>query len=252
MFRIFSLAAAVAILQVSCVTPSLPTAAEAGLSFRTQAMDIPADLQWSKRSAAHELINAQELMVVVSGGDNPISDADWTKYKPPLPWIKNIERNLLFDGSNFLRSPHSPEGAAGPDRYAIRKVSGRTWVELAQPIAVDFVPPGQKTDMMKPEPGHLVIKTILKPQVLRWNGPIWQLTDNQGNYFVMHAFEDPAGPTGDVILPEGWSLEKTELPEPLIITPSQGGYYNVVGDCLGQGYHQYIFADATYPKEQMK
>jgi len=38
-----------------------------------------------------------------------------------------------------------------------------------------------------------------------------------------------------------------ELSEPLVITPSQGGYYNVVGDCLGQGYHQYVFADAVYP-----
>jgi hypothetical protein len=186
-------------------------------------------------------------VVVISGGAHPIPDDEWQKYRPPLPWIKNIERKLLFDGSYFMRSPHAPEDATGPGRYTVREVSGFTWVELAQPVAVDFVPPGEETDTVKPAPGHLAIKTIKKPQVLRWSGSVWQLADGKGNYFVMHAYEDPAGPTSSVDLPAGWSLKMVELTAPLVITPSQGGYYNVVGDCLGQGYHQYVFADAVYP-----
>ena len=43
------------------------------------------------------------------------------------------------------------------------------------------------------------------------------------------------------------------LKEPLIISPFGGGnecYYNIVGDNLGQGYHQYIFADKFYPTDE--
>jgi hypothetical protein len=230
----------------SCKTVSLPTASEAGVSFQTRAIELP-ELVWSKRSAAHELINVKDLTVVLSGGGNPMPDIEWLKYKPPLPWIKNIERRLLFDGSYFIRSPQAPEGATGSGRYTVREISGHTWVELAQPVAVDFIPAGRKTDIMKPAPGHLVIKTIMKPQVLRWSGTIYQLADNEGNAFVMHAYEDPAGPTTDVVLPAGWTIRRVELREPLVITPSQGGYYNIVGDCLGQGYHQYAFAGTEYP-----
>jgi hypothetical protein len=43
------------------------------------------------------------------------------------------------------------------------------------------------------------------------------------------------------------------LKEPLIISPFGGGnecYYNIVGDNLGQGYHQYIFDDTVYPPKK--
>ncbi len=245
---LFLLALATLTLLTSCVTVSMPTAAEAGIRFETRAEPLPADLEWGTRAVAHELINAKELLVVVSGGSNAILDADWAKYKPPLPWFRNMERNVLFSKTFFMRSPTAPADATGDARYVYREVSGYTWLELAQPVAVDVVPAGEETDWIKPAPGHLAIKTIKKPQVMRWDGPIYRLTDGQGNFYVMHATETGT-PTVDVTLPAGWSLEKVELAEPLVITPSQGGYYNVLGDCLGQGYHQYVFADATYPAE---
>ena len=46
---------------------------------------------------------------------------------------------------------------------------------------------------------------------------------------------------------------KINLKEPLIISPFGGGnecYFNIVGDHLGQGYHQYIFADKFYPSDE--
>lgn len=231
---------------VSCASVSMPTAREAGISFATRAVPVPADLDWSVRSQAHELINLKDLVVVLSGGSDPMPDAPWSKYKPVLPWVKNIERNLLFDGSFFIRSPYAPEDATGADRYTIRNIAGHTWVELAQPVAIDFIPAGQEVDMVKSAPGHLVVKTIRKPQVLRWSGSIYRLTDNRGNFYVMHATEARA-PSLDVDLPAGWSIERVPLDAPLVITPSAGGFYNIVGDCLGQGYHQYIFANDYYP-----
>ncbi len=240
----FALAALASL--TSCVTISMPTAAEAGIRFETKAEPLPADLEWGKRAVAHEIINTNELLVVVSGGSNAISDGEWAKYNPPLPWIKNVERNLLFSQTFFVRSPTAPADATGDARYVYREVSGHTWLELAQPVAVDLVPAGEQTDWIKPAPGHLVIKTIKKPQVMRWDGPIYRLADGQGNFYVMHATET-GKPTTEVTLPVGWSVEKVDLAAPLVITPSQGGYYNVVGDCLGQGYHQFVFADATYP-----
>ncbi|MEI8094208.1 MAG: hypothetical protein WCG80_08360, partial [Spirochaetales bacterium] len=186
---LFPFALAALSLLTSCVSISMPTAAEAGIRFETKAEPLPADLEWGHRAVAHELINAKEIVVVVSGGSNPIPDEEWVKYNPPLPWTKNIERNLLFSQTFFMRSPNAPADATGDARYTFREVSGHTWLELAQPVAVDLVPAGEKTDWLKPAPGHLVIKTIRKPQVMRWDGPIYRLTDGQGNAYVMHATE---------------------------------------------------------------
>jgi hypothetical protein len=225
---------------------SLPTSAQAKVRFNTTATGLPPDLEWSHIGKAHELINTTELVVVVSGWDNPMPDEEWATYQPPPPWRKNIERNLLFSSTSFMHSPKVPDGTTGDARYTIRELSGHSWIELAKPLSVDFIPPGQSTDMLMPSPGHLVVKTILKPQAMRWEGTIFRLTDNRGNYYVMHATETGT-PTLDVVLPAGWSLEKIALDEPLVITPSEGGYYNIVGDCLGQGYHQYVFADPVWP-----
>jgi len=121
---------------------------------------------------------------------------------------------------------------------------------MAKPICVDFV--GGKTDILKPEKGHLVIKTIQKCQTVMFTDSIFQLTDNKGNYYVMHATET-GKPDTTATLPSGWILKKVILKEPLIISPFGGGnecYYNIIGDNLGQGYHQYIFADKIYPSNE--
>ncbi|MEI8093734.1 MAG: hypothetical protein WCG80_05940 [Spirochaetales bacterium] len=46
--------------------------------------------------------------------------------------------------------------------------------------------------------------------MMRWDGPIYRLTDGQGNAYVMHATETGT-PNLNVTLPAGWSLEKVEL-----------------------------------------
>lgn len=77
--------------------------------------------------------------------------------------------------------------------------------------------------MLKPEEGKLVLMIIKKCQMLRFENEIYQLTDNKGNYFVM----------------------------PLVILPFGKGedyYFNIVGDHLGQGYHQYKYANEYHPE----
>lgn len=81
---------------------------------------------------------------------------------------------------------------------------------------------------------------------------IYQLTDNRGNFFVMHATET-GKPDTTVLLPKFWNLKKVMIKEPLIIKPFGGGnncYFNILGDHLGQGYHQYVFADKFYPTNE--
>ena len=131
-----------------------------------------------------------------------------------------------------------------------REYKNYTWVEIAEAICVDYV--GGETDMLKPEKRHLVIKTIQKCQTVMFTDSVFQLSDNRGNYYVMHATESGV-PDTTVILPRGWTLKKMILKEPLILSPFGGGnecYYNIVGDHLGQGYHQYIFSDSVYPSSE--
>ncbi len=229
---------------VSCI--SFPTAREAGLKLTTIPMELPESLDWATRGRAHELIEVNERLVVVSGGEHPISDEAWAKYQPPFGYQKNIERNLLFSRTAFLHSPGVDDSAVGSDRYRFRTFDRYTWLELAKPLAIDYIPEGQTTDLLKPAAGHLVVKTILKPQVLEFTGTIWQLSDGKGNLYVMHATENGT-PTSDVALPNGWKVQRLELAAPLRILPMKGGYFNIVGDNLGQGYHQYAYAGTTFP-----
>ncbi len=228
----------------------IKTAKEVGLHFSTEKSKLPDTLNWKKIGFAKELINQKEMIVVISGGTNPIPLDKWDDFKPPFPYKKNIDRNLLFQQTAFYRSPNTDENCKEPDCIKQREYKNYTWVEMAKPICVDYL--GGKTDILKPEKGHLVIKTIQKCQTVMFADSIFQLTDNNGNFYVMNATET-GKPDTTAILPNGWTLKKVILKEPLIISPFGGGnecYYNIVGDNLGQGYHQYIFSDKYYPTNE--
>jgi hypothetical protein len=212
-------------------------------------MEVPDHIKWEKVGSAKELINTKEKLVIVGGGENPISDEEWDNFKPRYPWTKNIDRHLLIDKTALLRSPGAESDCESTACLTFINYRGYSWVELAKPLSVDFIP--EKTNMLKPEQGHLAIKTIKKCQAVCFEKEIYQLSDSNGNLYAMHATE--AGqPNLDVELPDGWTLEKVKLDEPLIIMPfgeKDDCYFNIVGDHLGQGYHQYKYADEYYPGE---
>ena len=228
----------------------LKTAKEVGLHFSTEKSKLPNNLNWRKIGFAKELINQKEMIVVFSGGTNSIPLNKWNDFKPSFPYTKNIDRHLLFQQTAFYRSPNTDVNCKESDCIKQREYKNYTWVEIAKPICVDFV--GGKTNMIKPEKGHLAIKTIQKCQTVMFVDSIFELTDNKGNFYVMHATETGNADT-TANLPSGWTLKKVMLKEPLIISPFGGGnecYYNIIGDNLGQGYHQYIFADKFYPNNE--
>ena len=236
-----------ALITQSC---GIKNAKEIGLNFSTEKSKLPDTLNWKKIGFAKELINQKEMIVVISGGENPIPLEKWDEFKPSFPYRKNIDRYLLFKQTAFYRSPNTNIFCKEPNCIKQRKYKNYTWVEMAKPICVDFV--GGETDMLKPEKGHLVIKTIQKCQTVMFTDSAYQLTDNKGNYYVMHATET-GKPDTNANLPSGWSLKKMILNEPLILSPFGGGnecYYNIVGDHLGQGYHQYIFKSNSYPPKE--
>lgn len=225
----------------------IKTAKEVQLKFSTEKSKLPEILNWNKIGFAKELINQKEMIVVISGGTNPIPLDKWDEFKPTLPYRKNLDRHLLFQQTAFYRSPNTDVNCKETNCIKQREYKNYTWVEMAKPICIDFV--GGKTDILKPEKGHLVIKTIQKCQTVMFTESIFQLSDNKGNFYAMHATETEK-PDTTVSLPLGWTIKQVFLEEPLIISPFGGGnecYYNIVGDHLGQGYHQYIFADSVYP-----
>lgn len=228
---------------------SFPTTKEAGIKYATQpAFKVPETIEWREVGLAKELINIKEKMVIISGGSNPLPLHQWEEFKVGFPWQKNIDRNLLIDKTALVRSPTANSNCNRTDCLIERGYKGYSWIELAQPLAVDFIP--SKTNLLKPAKGFLVVKIIKKCQILRFEHEIYQLTDHKGNYYVMHATETGA-PNLDVVLPEGWTLQKVSLQEPLVILPFGKGedcYFNIVGDHLGQGYHQYEYANEYYPE----
>ncbi|MGD1840050.1 MAG: hypothetical protein ACFB0B_04020 [Thermonemataceae bacterium] len=235
-------------LTLVCQSCGFPTAKEAALQFETKsAYQIDENDHWREIGFASELINVKEKIVVVHGGDIPITPKEWASFKPIFPWKRNLDRTLHFDKTHFMRSPSKPRDCKGKDCYEIISYKGYTWLTLAQPIAVDFIP--DKTDITKPEPGHLVIKTIKKCQSIRFDDHFYQLSDGKGNLYALHATEKKH-PDLNVVLPKNYTLKKVALTEPLIINPfgnDEACYHNILGDHLGQGYHQYKYADTHYP-----
>ena len=221
---------------------------EAGIKYATkQAFELPTDVEWQQVGTAKELINLKEKVVIISAGNNAIQKDEWDEFKVRLPWKKNIDRNILFDKTLLMRSPDASFDCQGAACKTNREYKGYTWTELANPLAIDFVP--SKTNMLKPDEGHLVVKVIKKCQVVVFENEIYQMSDGKGNLYAMHATETGT-PNLDVVLPIGYSIQKIILEEPLVIIPfgeKEDCYLNIVGDHLGQGYHQYQYASDFYP-----
>jgi len=236
---------AIAWLTVSCDMDSVE---EAKIHYSTTpAVTIPSNLQWMQVGHANELINVKEKLVVISGGENEIPKSKWDDFKPRIPWQKNINRHLLIDKTVFLRSPNAPSNCSGANCLEYTDYKDYSWIKLAMPLAIDYIP--SKTDMLKPEEGHLVVKVIKKCQIVAFEDEIYKLSDNIGNEYVMHATETGEANL-DVVLPEGFKLEIVKLDEMLVIAPfgdKEDCYFNIVGDHLGQGYHQYKYAGDYYP-----
>ena len=95
-----------------------------------------------------------------------------------------------------------------------------------------------------------MVKVIRKCQFLQFEDGFYRLTDGRGNFYAMHATET-GEPTTEEVLPPGWTVKRIDFVQPLTLSPfgSDGEcYFNMVGDHLGQGYHQYIYAAETYPE----
>ncbi|MGZ9899284.1 hypothetical protein [Shewanella gaetbuli] len=246
------------VMLTGCI--NIPTIKKAGVSFDTTLIEVPKNTPWVSYEDAFEMINPFTMTVVFEDAafpvsENPIPAEAWPEFKKPLPWIKNIKRNLQFDGAFMVGSPSVYKSGQVSEtdfesNLVFLEIGGYTWMELAIVEAVTAYPGGVKPSGQIPEPGQVIFQTVVKPQVNRWDDVIYQMTDGKGNYFVMHATATIDGePSLDVELPEGWTLERIEIDEPLIITPTVDGYYNIVMDNLGQGYHQYIYADDVFSSE---
>lgn len=218
-----------------------------GLTYSTEAIKLPEVLDWRDIGFAKELINSISKVVVISGGKNAISDQEWTNFKPFFPYEKNTDRNLLFQKTSFLRSPNANVDCVKESCLKERTYKKFTWIDMAQAVCTRYIP--NKTDTLHPEPGYLALTVIKKCQVLYFENEIFQLTDNKGNYYVMHSYEYEK-PDLSVNLPNGWTLDKVNISQALIISGFGGEnncFYNIIRDNLGQGYHQYIYANSSYP-----
>ena len=192
-------------------------------------------------------------LVVVAGGPNPVSAADWPGLQPGLPWTKNSERHLLFDESCLHSSP--PLGAAlprtdvacaGDDCFRYREIEGYSWLELATIAWTDCHPSSLGCLGPLVLPGHVSLTIIRKCHDISFNDQAHVLTSNDGDRFVMHATATGRPDLGPA-LPQGWTLTSETLTEPLSVAPQGDSCYHfVLRDNLAQSYHQFAFRDPLY------
>ena len=239
-----------------CVTQvydNLPDIEASGISYpTTPSLEVPANIQWVVPSSAKEIINNDDYKVYLGAGPQSMPDNVWDTYEFDALWSKNLDRFLHIDSTALLSSPNAPYNCQGIGCFTPMQYLGYSWIELAQTVANTYVPcltEELDLELREVPEGHFEVSTIKKCQVLQFTDEIYQLTDNNGNYYVMHATENGVQTT-NVSLPQDWTLELVSLNEPLIITPfgNEGDcYFNILVDHLGQGYHQYMYADDVFP-----
>ncbi len=234
---------------------SIPTAEQAGLSIQTAASSGPGPSNTCLNEAgeggvAKELLRLGDIVMVVHGGGKPMPDAVWRDFSPSFPWVKNINRDSMFNDHCFYRSPTVLADCEGAACVVIREVADYTWVELSIVDAQDCVATGDATcEGNSPDPGAISMTITRKCHQIIYTDEIYQLADPAGNLYVMHATETGT-PDLNPALPDGWTMSLVTLDEALVVMPFGGGdncYHNVLRDNLGQGYHQYVFADDQYP-----
>lgn len=192
-------------------------------------------------TVAKETINMLNLVTVIAGGDDAISDEDWLTYEPSPPFSKNSDRHLLFVDSCFYRSFSDPWDCSDEDCFTYVPHDGYTWLRLARTEHLETIPASDNTDRVPP-PGYVQIVVFEKCQELVFEGQIWEMLDPYGNVYVMHANLDGMPDSVTPTLPEGWHIETRILDEPLVLDPrGKGCRYTLVKDDQDQAYHQYVF-----------
>ncbi|RNA15388.1 Hemolysin-type calcium-binding repeat (2 copies) [Brachionus plicatilis] len=227
---------------------AVPSCEKVGLKYSTNRTKLPDIIEWSQIGFAKELMNNLNKVVVVAGGESPINEQKWQEFEPSFPYGKNVDRNLIFKKSFFMRSPDTDINCKNESCIKIANYRDYTWIEMAKLVCMTYIP--SKKDTFSPPPGYLVSNTIKKCQTILFEDEIYELNDGRGNFYVMHAFEKN-GPSLDVVLPNNWTLKRFNISEPLIISPfgSQSEcYFNILRDSLGQGYHQKIQIRANNDK----
>jgi len=200
-----------------------------------------------------------------------ISDATWTGYTPPLPYVKNTTRNLQFNESEFIASPGAPVGVTN----YIETSDGYTWASMS--MAINALWPYNAADysglaavnpyyagniVVTPDAGVVKVTANFKAQNMKFyanEGGVtsdtpgavkldrYLVTDEWGNTYIMHASgqldqADVPGAFSDAVLPTGWTKQTIQLDEDLILNPAEGAdgsyHYLVFRDSADNTYHQ--------------
>jgi hypothetical protein len=198
---------------------------------------------------AIEVIDLGADRVYLSGGSNPITKAEWESTKVVFPFMKNSERHLLFNDTCLYRSAGKPADCQGDACLEYQEHFGHTWFVMNDISGQGCYPDASGCNLDVVKPGYVSITTIDKCQELTFSGPtIYELVDERGNRYVMHATADGTPKVEGVALPQGWTLSKVAISEPLTLQPRGAGhcYYNIIRDNLVQSYHQYYFVDDVF------
>lgn len=222
--------------------------------IRMVEANVPADAPClnteTKGPRAMELLHPLKRKVVIHGGENQITMAEWKEFDPPLPWMKNQEIQNLYESHCHYRSPGAPVDCNGWECARYDEVEGYTWRILGNLRALGCYPEGSGgCEQTNAEPKHLAVILVEKCHVVRVKSPTYELTDTKGNKFVMNAHSGPK-PVTDVALPDGWRMDVVERDKPLEIKPFGGGdscFHVVLNDSEKQFYHQFYDADGVFP-----
>lgn len=203
----------------------------------------------SRAPLAIELIDLEQDVVYLAGGENPISVEQWDNTAVRFPHLKNSKRYLLFDDTCLYRAFGTPADCQGAECATFTELYDHTWFTLNGIAGFTCYPDPDGCEGDVVNPGYVSLTTIDKCQEITFSGPtINELVDEWGNRYVMHATDDGQPQVAGVPLPPGWTLSEVTLSQPLTIQPRGDGhcYYNIMRDAHLQSYHQYVFAEDVF------
>jgi hypothetical protein len=215
------------------------------------------------------------ILVYLDGGSNPIDAQEWENYVPPPGYIKNTERNVQFNSSEFMSSPDSTG-----NEY-ITTSDGYTWFYMAKTVSANW--PFHSDDYkanfssgyqaaafggVTPPPGTIKWTVNTKNQEMTFDArnaegkPIerYFITDPWGDRFMMYATstEDPAEIRSNflsAVLPKGWTMSIGFLKHNLTTLPAYNAdgtsNYNIFRDSADDSFQQISWGKRGWGTSQM-
>ena len=187
-----------------------------------------------------ELLYVPTMSMYLAAGSNPINDDDWAGFWK-FGYVSPEPKKLLFSAhdSCLYRTINAPENCSGADCFPEVIISGYSWIHFTNILDNRCIPSKTLCPIIRSEEGMVQELIVKKCHYLTIKDVVYEVQSPEGIRYAMHAYSGKAPDLSSLVLPEGWSAQKRNLKEPLVLKSKNNDCtFTLLKDHLEQIYHR--------------